>query len=264
MLDGLKPVKAESLKESCVAQLEELILSGAVAVGEKLPPERDLATRLGVSRPVVHDALVDIAAKGIVSIIPRVGTVVNDYLREGSLALLTSLLSYQKENLDPKLLRGLLDMRMLFEMENARLAALHRTLEHLERFYAFIFEESEIDPGATGRIVQLDFEFHFQVAMATGNILYPLMLNSFKPVYTTLSAFFFSDPEVLAPVFANHKKLVSAISGQEEDRAAGIMRDILSHGEAWLQTILSAKEVSDERDRRTSRTVSHQATPGSV
>lgn len=257
MLDGLKPVKAESLKESCVAQLEELILSGAVKVGEKLPPERDLAARLGVSRPVVHDALVDIAAKGIVSIIPRVGTVVNDYLREGSLALLTSLLSYQKENLDPRLLQGLLDMRTLFEVETARLAALHRTLEDLEHFYAIIFEESEINPGAIGRIVSLDFEFHFQVAMSTGNILYPLMLNSFKPVYTTLSRFFFSDQKVIPTVFANHKKLVSAISGHEEDRAAGIMRDIISHGEQWLKTILSNKEVFDEHDRRTGNPVSY-------
>jgi len=239
MLELLKPVKTDSLKEICVARLEELILSGTLKSGDKLPPERDLAQQLGVSRPVVHEALVDLAAKGLVSIVPRVGTVVNDYTREGSLALLTSLINYRQGALDPRLLNGLLRMRELFETENARQAAANRTLDQMETFYRIIFEESETGSEDIDRLVNLDFEFHLQVALATGILLYPMMLNSFKPVYTNISRIFFTDSHVTDTVLALHRELVSAISDRDEVQAEQAMRRLLLHGETWVKTNLS-------------------------
>ncbi|MBU1181685.1 MAG: GntR family transcriptional regulator, partial [Proteobacteria bacterium] len=59
MIPKLKPVKADSLKDVCVTRFEELIISGKLFPGQKLPSERELAMQLGVSRPVVHEALVD-------------------------------------------------------------------------------------------------------------------------------------------------------------------------------------------------------------
>jgi DNA-binding FadR family transcriptional regulator len=105
MQELLKPIKSESLKDICVARLEELILSAKLPIGQKLPSERELALQLGVSRPVVHEGLVDLAAKGLVTMKPRVGTVVNDYRKEGSLFLLTALVNYHQGQLDPNLLR---------------------------------------------------------------------------------------------------------------------------------------------------------------
>ena len=61
MLELLKPVKTESLKEACSGRLEDLILSGRLPIGQKLPSERELALQLCVSRPVAHEALVDLA-----------------------------------------------------------------------------------------------------------------------------------------------------------------------------------------------------------
>ncbi|NOY69198.1 MAG: FadR family transcriptional regulator [Deltaproteobacteria bacterium] len=238
MLEALKPVRVESTKDACIASLEALILSGKVKAGEKLAPERELALRLGVSRPVVHEALVDLAAKGLVEIIPRVGTVVNDYLKNGSLCLLMSLVNYQKQDLDPKILDGLLNMRKLFETETARLAAANRTMEQLEGFFSVIFEESQTEPGETAKIVALDFDLHLRLALASSNVLYTLLMNSFKPVYTTLSAVFFSDENVVPTVFDFHRKLVSAIADQNEDIAMEVIKDILAHGEDWLKTLL--------------------------
>ncbi len=56
MQDLLKPIKTESLKEVFVARFEDLILSGKLSIGQKLPSERELAMQLNVSRPVVHDS----------------------------------------------------------------------------------------------------------------------------------------------------------------------------------------------------------------
>ena len=130
----LKPIRTESLKEVFINRFEELILSGKISVGQRLPSERELAVQLGVSRPVVHEGLLDLAAKGLVTMIPRVGTIVNDFRKEGSLSLLTSLVNYHQGGLEPHLLGSLLEMRQLFEVESARLAAHHRNREHLSQF----------------------------------------------------------------------------------------------------------------------------------
>jgi DNA-binding FadR family transcriptional regulator len=239
MLDGLKPVRTESLKDVCVKRFEELILSGAVRVGERLPPERDMAQQLGVSRPVVHEALVDIAAKGLISMIPRQGAVVNDYRREGSLELLNSLLNYNEGKLDPKLLEGLLNMRMLVETENARLAAKNRTDEHLEQLRELRRRENETSVNDVEALVALDFEFHLLLAIATDNLLYPLLLNSFKPIYTNLARQFFRNPEVVSSVFAYHGQLAAAIEALDGSRAETVMREMLANGEDRLRQIIA-------------------------
>lgn len=239
MFDGLHPVKTDSLKEICIKRFEGLILSGAFAAGEKLPPERELARRLGVSRPVVHEALVDIAAKGLVTITPRKGAMVNDFRRQGSVSLLISLLEYHDGRLDSKLLDGLLNMRLLVEIENARLAARNRSKTQLEEFNNVLRRESSVDHTDIEVITHLDFEFHLILAIATDNLLYPLLLNSFKPVYTNLSGQFFKDPTVVGVVFDFHKKIVSAITDQNETLAADLMHQMLSHGEDRLRKIIS-------------------------
>jgi GntR family transcriptional repressor for pyruvate dehydrogenase complex len=239
MLNALKPVRTESLKEVCVTRFEELVLSGELAVGQKLPPERELALQLGVSRPVVHEALVDIAAKGLVSLIPRVGTVVNDFRTEGSIALLTSLLNYDQGKLGVKLLYGLLQMRMLFEVENARLAALNRTEQHLVDLQTIFRQETHSPVSDVEQLTQLDFDFHLKIAIASDNLSYPLLLNSFKPVYTNLSGQFFSDPTVVPFILSFHEELVNAIAVQDDQQAIAVMRRMLAHGEARLQDLIA-------------------------
>jgi len=242
----LGPIRKESLKDLFVARFEKLILSGKLSIGEKLPSERELALRLGVSRPVVHDGLMDLVSKGLVSMKPRVGTVVNDYRREGSLAILSSLVNYNNGRLDSRLLDSMLEMRMLIEVETARLAALRRTEEQLEALSDLLREEEDVASEAIDRIAEIDFGFHHLVAMATGNFVYPLLLNSFRQVYVSLTQRFFSDPGVLALVFGFHGDLVEAIKEQDEEMAAEIMRRLLVHGRDRLKAMI-AQEEEEER-----------------
>ena len=248
MLDILKPVKTESLKEVCIRRFEELILSGKLPVGKKLPPERELASQLGVSRPVVHEALVELAAKGLVSMVPRIGTTVNDYRREGSVAILTSLLSFHDGMLYPKLLESLLAMRVLMEKENAKLAALNRTQEHIQQFKEILKQEEEVDHKEIELITMIDFNFHHLVAMATDNLSYPMLLNSFRPVYTSLSGRFFQDHHVITVVFDFHKKMFSAIEKKDEKKAVEVMHQILAHGEDKLREIIAKQGGGYEQD----------------
>ncbi len=241
MNDVLAPLKTESLKEVFIARFEELILSGQLQIGEKLPGERELALQLGVSRPVVHEGLVELSYKGLVSLTPRVGTVINDYRREGSLALLTSLVGYRQGNFDPQLLRSLLDVRRTFELETARLAARQRTAEHLTEFADIIALEASIDVADTDALAELDFRFHHLIAIASGNMIYPLLLNSFKQVYTNLTGRFFAIPGVTDTVFALHAQIVKAVRARSAKKAVDLMTGLLAHGEQQIRLLETAK-----------------------
>ncbi len=243
MQELLKPIKADSLKDVFISRFEELILSGKLQIDQKLPSERELALQLGVSRPVVHEGLLDLAAKGLVTMIPRRGTVVNDYRKEGSLFLLTTLFNYHQGRLDPKLLGSVLQMRLLLEIEASRLAALYRKENHLEQFAAIIETEHSLDRGDVEAWTQIDFEFHHLVTMATGNILFPLLFNSFKQFYTNLSGKFFASPSARLEIPMFHKNLYGAIQRQDADESMNIMKKILLHGEKNLRQIIQKQGI---------------------
>ena len=234
MQELLAPIQSPSLKEVFIQRFEELILSGQFKIGQKLPPERELALRLGVSRPVVHNGLVDLEAKGLITLMPRVGAVVNDYRREGSLALLNSLVAYHQGRLETDLQEGLLDTRRLFEVENARLAALHREAEHLRALENVIAQEAQAPAHDVARLTALDFEFHHLLALASGNRIYPLLLNSFKQVYVNLAAQFFEEPAVVKTVHAFHREMLSNIKNRDPDAAMAVMERLLAHGAEHL------------------------------
>ena len=121
---------------------------------------------------MVHEGLVELAAKGLVTLKPRVGATVNDYRRQGSLAILTSLLNYHDGGLEPGLLDSLLEMRKLVEVETAGLAARRRTGEHLDVLKRILAEEEQSSGGSAAARTDLDFEFHHQIAMGLGKFFY--------------------------------------------------------------------------------------------
>ena len=108
MQTNFEAIKIKSIKDVCVDRLEDLILSGELKIGERLPSEQDFALQIRVSRPVLHEALVDLDSKGLVQIIPQRGVIVSDYRRSGSLAILSSLLAYQNGRLDNSILQSLI------------------------------------------------------------------------------------------------------------------------------------------------------------
>ncbi len=128
----VEPIEVKSLKDAVVQKLESWILSGELKIGEKLPSERILATKMKISRPVLHEALVNLAAKGLVRIEARRGVYINDYRLHGSCALLSSLLNFQQVELDLKFQSSLIEMRMLIETETSELAAQRCQPEHLK------------------------------------------------------------------------------------------------------------------------------------
>ena len=161
------------LSDKVAELLLETILSRRLRPGERLPSERELGEQFGVSRTVIREAVRALAAKGLIDVRTgsglRVAAVdasavsesIGLYLRGGSL-------EYGKVH----------EVRKLLEIEIAGLAAERAMPEHIAGLQANC-EELEralkVDIEAASR---LDLEFHRQIALATDNALYLLLLDS--------------------------------------------------------------------------------------
>ena len=234
----LPKLTKKTLADDFIEQFERMIITGELKIGEILPSERDLATKLGVSRPVVHEGLIHLETKGLISRNKLGGAVVNDYRKEGSLFMLDSLLTYHAGDIEPNLAESTMDFRYLVEVELARLAALRRTPEQLNELQGLLMQETITHPRQQEALAEIDFRFHHQIALSTGNIFYPLLLNSFKPLYINGSRMFFSDPAMAGEVFAFHRQLVTSIEKQDSQGAAEIMRRLLEHGKGHYITLM--------------------------
>lgn len=235
------PLRVTSVREACARFLENKILSGEWKIGARLPSERGLAASLEVSRLILHEAIVELAAKGLVEIIPRKGTFVSDYRRDGAVGLLSSLMFYQNGELDRGLLSSMLDMRLLIETETARLAAANRSENQLDELRGILKAEKITDLSDDVSLTNLDFVFHQTIAIASGNLMYPMIINSFRNVYTRLTSTFFkrfSGQAVINEVFNFHDRFVRTISEQQPNEAEEVMRAMLEHGARLLVEIL--------------------------
>ena len=233
----VQPVAIQSLKEVVIQTLESWILSGDLVIGEKLPSERVLAQKMKISRPVLHEALVDLASKGLVKIEARRGIFINDYRTHGSCALLSSLLNFHQSEIDPVFEKSLIEMRQLVEVETAKLAAVDAGNEDITALKAIIDSEQAIGSLSIEELVTLDFNFHLQIALASGNRVYPLILNSFKAIYTHLTTKFFTryfHTAVITEVISYHNQLYEAIIQHNAQQAQEIMKTMLIHGENYL------------------------------
>ena len=228
--DFLPRLKKVTLVEDFIRRFEEMILSGKLAVGDTLPSERVLAANLSVSRPVVHEGLINLAMKGLITKSPQGGAVVNDFRTQGSISMLNTILNYQSGTLEPKLAKDITDLRLLLEVENAKLAALNRTKEHLTLFQEILEEEAQINIADFEAVALLDFRFHHAIAIATNNTFYPLLVNSFRPLYLNGSELFFSELSLTPQVFDFHKQLVQVIKDQDSKKAMEVMTMLLEHG----------------------------------
>ena len=100
-----------SLKDLFISHIEAMILSGELPVGQQLPPERQLAQSMGVSRAVVNSGIVELERRGFLEIRPRVGTFVTDYRRAGTLETLKSIMTYNRGHLRNEEIRSILEVR---------------------------------------------------------------------------------------------------------------------------------------------------------
>ncbi len=200
-------------------------------IGDRLPPERALSEEYGISRIIVHSAIVELGAKGLLEIVPRKGVTVADYKRHGNIALLEIMLTAIEDG--SELLWGLLETRKLLEEEFAYLAARHRTEGNLANLKRIIEQEKQVKN--IEERAMLDFSLHHEIAHATSNAIYPLLIKSMERTYTRLIGEFYSTMQDWSGVTAQHQALVKAISDNNSAAAKQLMNELLAEGEEHIR-----------------------------
>ena len=219
------PIKPkERLYQEIVDQIQQQVLSGALKPGDQIPAERDLAERFGVSRTAVREAIKSLTEKGLIEVFVGRGTFVTNLSPDRVVESMTLLLRNE-----PDSVANLQEARVLVEVPAARLAALRRTTEHLERLRA-ICDEMEQERSLSPRLIDGDTEFHVQVARTTGN---PVLVLLSQTIVELLRAERLEpaclDESALPAAFAGHRAIVDAIEAGDADRAGQAMHDHLNH-----------------------------------
>src|SRR5260221_13926816 len=114
----LRPIELEKPADLIMRQIRNLLSSGALKAGDRLPPERELAVQFGVGRGHVREALRRLEFYGILQTFPQSGTIVAS-LGAGALErLISNLLDLDRDDI-----KALTETRGILEMHSAQLAA---------------------------------------------------------------------------------------------------------------------------------------------
>lgn len=236
------PIMQPPFKDVVVDRFEKAVLSKVLTPGDRLPPERELAERFGISRPVVHDALVDLEQKGVIEIRPRQGSFVKDFRTDGSIDLALSLLSHSSGSTLVSLIDDIFRVRLLFGSDSAFLAA-KTPYKDCSRLLEIVGLEFIDNTYSSLELAEYDYAFHHQVALLSGNSLYPLLLNSFKPFLLRMLIRFYEYYRNNKIFQSEHEAVCRFIAHSQPEAAAEAMEKLLNKAVVLFEKIPQNEEA---------------------
>src|SRR4051794_17150023 len=175
----LEPVTRRSVRDDVFDQIAAEVVKGQIRPGEPLPSERRLAEVLGVSRPIVREALQRLVRAGLVEVRQGDATTARDFRRVGGLDLLPRLLIRDGE-LDLAVARSILEARLLVGPKVAELAASRHPESGVPLRDAVDALAGDDDPVVRQRRA---LDFWEVVVDAADSIAFRLMFNSLRAAY---------------------------------------------------------------------------------
>lgn len=245
-----RPVSPEKLSSAVVRQVEELILRGILQPGKRLPPERELAERLGVSRPSLRDAIAQLQDAGLLSTKPGAGVFVADVLGSAfSPALMALFARHDEAAMDYLSFRR--DMEGLAAERAARLgsdtdlAVVSAVFAKMETAHA---SRSAQDEAA------LDAQFHMSIIEASHNVV---MLHMMRSMYELLRGGVFYNRQVMfrqqtkrAVLLDQHRAIHDALIARDAAGARAAVEAHLTYVERALMDQQRAERHEDVARQR--------------
>lgn len=219
-------VQSEKLAESVVKQIELLILRGILRPGERLPAERDLAERLGVSRPSLREAIGDLSDKGLLETRAGAGMFVADVLGSAFSPALVKLFGDHDEAVFDYIafrrdMEGLAAERAATYGSETDLKVINTIFEKMEAAHP------KRNPSDEAR---LDAEFHLSIIEASHNVV---MLHMMRSMFDLLREGVFYNRSVMfkqrtnrADLLDQHRAINDALQARDADAAK---RAVVSH-----------------------------------
>jgi GntR family transcriptional regulator, transcriptional repressor for pyruvate dehydrogenase complex len=225
-----KPVQPPTTFEETVERLGTAIRLGLLAPGDQLPPERDLAEQLHISRSTLRQALTTLVQSGhLVSVRGRAG---------GTFVAEEPPLAEDPGAAEPlgEEARAVLDQRVAIETGATVLAAERAADEDLKRLESCVTRMDEAD--AFDRYRRADVRFHIGVAEAARS---PRLVTAMTEVQGQMSGLIarIAHPEaVLARSNSQHKRLIVCLRRREAGRAVRLMREHIAGTEHILAGLM--------------------------
>ena len=217
-------------------RLLDLLSSGELLPGRRLPSERDLAERLGVGRATVREALATLEIIGVLETRQGAGSFVT--------GTTTTLLPQAIEwglLLDQPETRDLVEARSLLERLSVELAAQRAAPEDLERLRGCL-EEMEGSRSDSERFVDADVRFHFEIARMSGNSVVAAMLHNIRSLLEVWIRRASQGDKRAQETLVEHRRIFDAISTGNAELARGAMAVHMDSAAARLQSSLSPAE----------------------
>jgi GntR family transcriptional regulator, transcriptional repressor for pyruvate dehydrogenase complex len=209
-------------------RLLDYFTSDAIQLGDRLPPERQLAASMGVGRSAIREALAALELLGVVTIRAGSGT----YLRGRASELLPQTLSWGLLIGEPKT-RELVGVRHGLEVQAARLAAEGIDADALDQLAAHVatMESNQTNFEA---FVVADMQFHQAVAAAADNSVLADLLQSVRSLIRVWVERAVSDSAHTQRTCAEHRAILEALQRHDPDGAATAMSDHMKSAAARL------------------------------
>jgi GntR family transcriptional repressor for pyruvate dehydrogenase complex len=229
----LERIEKKAISESVAEQLRLAILRGEVAVGERLPPERELAPRFGTNRNTLREAIRSLEAQGLVVARQGDGVRVTEFRDTGELSLLPDLIRVADTTERNAMLADVLLMRRRMAVEVAGLAAERATPGHVDALRGLLARQEAHD-GDILLTMQTDLQLYQAMVAAAGSVVARLMFHSLgrlsQAFVERMPALLFVHPEYLSRMGA----AVHAIAKRDAAGASAAIDQLLTDTDATL------------------------------
>ena len=229
-----QPVQRNRLYEQVAEQIQELIVSSSWPTGSKMPTEREMGERFGVSRTVIREALRALSERGLVAIQPGRGIFVAD-MNSDALKEPMKLL-FQRRNFSYE---NLVETRRVLEIEIAGLAAVRARPEQMRKMQAAI-AEMERSMDRAEEFIQADHAFHVTLAEGTQNPLLPMLIDSIGELVRETRRMVFGVEDSPSRGQRYHRQLLDAVERHDVVTARRIMGEHLAQFDADIRLAKAA------------------------
>ncbi|WP_300058830.1 FadR/GntR family transcriptional regulator [uncultured Roseobacter sp.] len=245
-----RPVQSEKLSTAVVRQIEQLILRGILRPGERLPAERELAERLGVSRPSLRDAISTLQEQGLLSTRAGAGVYVADVLGSAFAPALVQLFARHETAVFDYLsfrrdMEGLAAERAARLGSDTDLRVVQTIFEKMEAAHAKRNPEDE---------ARLDAQFHMAIIEASHNVV---MLHMMRSMYELLREGVFYNRQIMFKQRATrdtlldqHRDINDGLQARDGNATRAAVEAHLDYVETCLQDQVKAErneEVARQR-----------------
>jgi DNA-binding FadR family transcriptional regulator len=234
----IAPVARYSTVGTVARQLLDHLTSGNYPVGTRLPPERSLATSLGVARSTLREAMAALDVLGIVEVRPGSGA----YLTSDSAGLLPQAIKWSLMLGQPRT-RDLVEVREYLEVFTAKLAADRASDDDIDGLgkYVAAMRDAGDDVDA---FVAADLAFHFDMARIAGNTVLQDILHSIRSLLQVWFDRTLRVPGTIAETLVEHEAVYEAIRTRSPDEAERRMKELMDAADARLKRTLTDNGVA--------------------